>query len=128
MEFEFIDDAYSVLNDPSDDNDEDKLDDSDVWDETGHLLSSSQPYSKSSNEIQKNHPLNIMAQEMRTDLLGHPLCMALVRYKWNKFGRYAFYFNLIYYVLFVALFTEYMLSSPRPYSPTQLLKHAIEPK
>ena len=30
------------------------------------------------------------------------------RYKWNRFGRYAFYFNLIYYVAFVGVFTEYM--------------------
>ena len=33
---------------------------------------------------------------------------SLIRHKWNTFGRYAFYFNLIYYVLFVGVFTEYM--------------------
>ena len=32
----------------------------------------------------------------------------LIRHKWNTFGRYAFYFNLMYYVLFVGVFTEYM--------------------
>ena len=28
----------------------------------------------------------IMVSEQRTQLLGHPLCMALVRNKWNSLG------------------------------------------
>ena len=148
MDYEFIDDTYSVMKDitaDDDSDDEDILSFNDtevhfvckvlscltiikVWDERGRLLPNSEPYTKSSNAIKKNHPLNIMAREMRAELLGHPLCMALVRYKWNKFGRYAFYFNLIYYSIFVAVFTEYMISSPRPYSPAQLIEHAIDPK
>ena len=99
-----------------------------VWDDSGKLLPHSEPYSDSPNEIKRNHPLNIMAIEKRTELLSHPLCRALVRNKWNKFGQYVFYFNLIYYSIFVGVFTEYMQSSPRPYSPTQLIAHAIDPK
>ena len=43
------------------------------------------------------------------------------RYKWNTFGRYAFYFNLFYYIAFVAVFTEFMQKSPHPYSRDQLI-------
>merc|ERR1711923_498420 len=47
--------------------------------------------------------------------------MALVRHKWNTFGRYAFYFNLFYYVAFVAVFTEYMQTSLHPYNRDHLI-------
>ena len=55
------------------------------------------------------------------DLLGHPLCMALVRQKWNSFGRYIYYAELILYLAFVISVTVYMEISPRPYSVTELL-------
>ena len=44
-----------------------------------------------------------------------------VRHKWNTFGRYAFYFNLFYYILFVAVFTEYMQTSLHPYNRDHLI-------
>ena len=78
--------------------------------------------------VQHNHPLNLMVREKRTELLGHPLCRALVRHKWNKFGQLAFYLNLVYYSVFVVVFTEYMQTSPRPYNPDQLIAHANNPK
>ena len=34
-------------------------------------------------EIYESHPLMLMIKYKRTDLLGHPLCRALVRYKWT---------------------------------------------
>ena len=45
------------------------------------------PYTDSASDLKRNHPLMIMVNEKRTDLLGHPVCMALIRNKWNKFGR-----------------------------------------
>jgi hypothetical protein len=50
------------------------------------------------------------------------------RYKWNAFGRIAFYFNLVYYIAFVAVFTEYMQKSPKPYDREQLISVANNPK
>lgn len=54
-------------------------------------------------------------------LLGHPLCMALVRYKWNRLGRYIYFVILFFYLLFVASVTLFTLSTPAPYSPSQIL-------
>ena len=34
-------------------------------------------------EIYESHPMMLMIKYKRTDLLGHPLCRALVRYKWT---------------------------------------------
>ena len=57
----------------------------------------------------------IMVSEQRTQLLGHPLCMALVRNKWNSLGRYVYYGQLILYLLFVGLLTNFVLDTPAPY-------------
>ena len=61
----------------------------------------------------------IMVSEQRTQLLGHPLCMALVRNKWNSLGRYVYYGTLILYLLFVGLLTNFVLDTPAPYSAYQ---------
>ena len=119
MDYEFLDDTYSIFSDVDmeDENGEERK----VWNEKGGLVHNAQPYDLSSNEVMRNHPLNLMVASQRTDLLGHPLCMALVRHKWNTFGRYAFYFNLFYYVAFVAVFTEYMQTSLHPYNRDHLI-------
>ena len=62
----------------------------------------------------------IMVSEQRTQLLGHPLCMALVRNKWNSLGRYVYYGQLILYLLFVGLLTNFVLDTPAPYRVVQL--------
>ena len=36
-------------------------------------------YTASKFNLKRNHPLMIMVNERRTDLLGHPLCSALIR-------------------------------------------------
>ena len=54
------------------------------------------------------------------NLLGHPLCMALVRHKWNSFGRYVYYLTLAMYLLFVMFLTDFILNTPAPYSPKEL--------
>ena len=139
MNYEFLDDSYSALN-----GEEENIltnDDREVCNWEKYTYSKTiqiwqlperqeklQLYFNSPDEVQQNHPLNIMAKEKRAELLGHPLCRALVRHKWNNFGQYVFYFNLIYYSVFVGVFTEYMQSSPRPYNPEQLIAHAKDPK
>lgn len=58
------------------------------------------------------------------NLLGHPLCMALVRYKWNTCGRYVYYFNLLLYLLFLAFLTEFIINTPAPYIAKDILTYA----
>ena len=50
------------------------------------------------------------------NLLGHPLCMALGRHKWNSFGRYVYYFTLGMFLLFVLALTDFLVSSVAPFS------------
>eukprot|EP00095_Tigriopus_kingsejongensis_P005747 maker-scaffold28_size608977-snap-gene-2.12 protein:Tk05747 transcript:maker-scaffold28_size608977-snap-gene-2.12-mRNA-1 annotation:"transient receptor potential cation channel subfamily a member 1-like protein" len=95
----------------------------DIWDDNHKLLPEAQPYSKSSTILKMNHPLMIMVKEQRTSLLGHPLCMALVRHKWNSFGRYVYYFTLLMYLLFVVFLTDFIINTPAPYSTQELLAH-----
>ena len=90
-------------------------------------------------EIYESHPMMLMIKYKRTDLLGHPLCRALVRYKWTtvknvhyktnsnnifllQFGQFVFYFNVIYYCVFIGLFTFFMLYSTKPHDPSELSK------
>ena len=58
------------------------------------------------------------------DLLGHPLCSALIRYKWNRFGRYVYLVMLLLYLLFLLALTVYTVAAPAPYSPRQITEHA----
>ena len=56
-----------------------------------------------------NHPLMIMVNEKQKQLLKHPLCLALLRRKWKKFGRYVFYTQLYVYVAFMAFLTAFIM-------------------
>ena len=93
---------------------------SEIWDEQGKLTSEAEPYTKSKSILKANHPVMIMVSEQRTQLLGHPLCMALVRNKWNSLGRYVYYGTLILYLLFVGLLTNFVLDTPAPYREVHL--------
>ena len=39
-------------------------------------------------DMYASHPLKLMIRHQRPELLSHPLCRALVRYKWTKVRRY----------------------------------------
>lgn len=54
-------------------------------------------------------------------LLGHPLCMALVRYKWNSFGKYIYFITLFLFAIFVVFLTYFLIQSPAPYHAQQIL-------
>ena len=79
-----------------------------------------QPYTNDYEMILRNHPMIIMAENSRAELMRHPLCLALVRKKWKRYGKYTFYFvNLLPYLLYLASITLFVLTSPNPISHPQ---------
>ena len=66
-----------------------------------------------------SHPLMIMVNEQKHDLLQHPLCLALISEKWYRFRR-SYFFQLMFYWIFLLLVTSHILTSPSPISNPQL--------
>jgi transient receptor potential cation channel subfamily A protein 1 len=64
------------------------------------------------------HPLSIMVAAERTELLKHPLAVSLLMYKWETYGRYIYYSNLLIYVIFLGLLTTFALLVPHPETET----------
>ncbi|XP_067049297.1 transient receptor potential cation channel subfamily A member 1 homolog [Acropora muricata] len=62
-------------------------------------------------EKKENHPLMIMVQNKRELLLSHPLVTFLLDYKWQKFGRYIYYFKLALFCIFLLFLTGYTIYS-----------------
>ena len=121
----------------------------DFYDDRDHLLPETEPYTQSSTLRKLNHPLNIMVKEKRVvspssvkyvsqfkilvvidsnfqNLLGHPLCMALVRHKWISFGRLFYFINLFLFLVFIIFLTEFMVSSVVPYSAKQIHQECLD--
>lgn len=71
-------------------------------------------YSYYGKVVKENHPLMIMVRSRRQKLLSHPLCISLLHLKWVSFGRYVYYTNLLFYLLFLAFLTGYILTTPAP--------------
>ena len=65
------------------------------------------PYNSDNNVTSENHPLMLMTKQKQKSLLKHPLSLALLRDKWNRY-KYLFYFYLVYYCVFLALTTAYV--------------------
>ena len=55
------------------------------------------------------------------DLLSHPVSMALIRHKWNTFGRQAYAATFLNYLLYILFLTIYVIETPAPYSSAQIL-------
>nr|CAB3267276.1 transient receptor potential cation channel subfamily A member 1 homolog [Phallusia mammillata] len=108
FDYEFLDDEFSSWSrgDGS----------AKVYDDFGYVVKDAVPYSDDVNLLKKNHPLNIMVEEKRYNLLLHPLVVSLLDYKWRKFVRPVYIFNLSLYVMFMGFFNVYMLMMPPPYS------------
>ena len=100
----------------------------DFYDDRDHLLAETEPYTPSSTLRKLNHPLNIMVKEKRVNLLGHPLCMALVRHKWISFARRVYFLNLFLFLVFIIFVTEFMISSVVPYSANRIAKECERQK
>ncbi|XP_015759142.1 PREDICTED: transient receptor potential cation channel subfamily A member 1 homolog isoform X2 [Acropora digitifera] len=62
-------------------------------------------------EREENHPLMIMVENKRQQLLSHPLVTFLLHYKWQKFGRRIYYFKLALFCVFLFFLTEYTIYS-----------------
>ncbi|KAI6650877.1 Transient receptor potential cation channel [Oopsacas minuta] len=58
------------------------------------------------------HPLSIMVDHARLDLLKHPLIRTMIRQKWKTHARYLYYGNLLIYVIFVLLLTLFTYIVP----------------
>ena len=66
-----------------------------------------------------NHPMMIMVDERKLELLQHSLCLSIIQRKWNLNGRRSYYFQLAYYLLFLTAITSYVLTSPSKPSPSK---------
>ncbi len=56
-----------------------------------------------------NHPLMLIARSGQENLLKHETVRMLLHLKWRVIPRCAFYFNLVVYVFFLALFSMYSM-------------------
>ncbi|XP_041463333.1 transient receptor potential cation channel subfamily A member 1 homolog isoform X1 [Lytechinus variegatus] len=83
--------------------------------DNGTLRDSATPYTTSSELIRKNHPLVIMVRSKREQLLGHPLVTSLLNHKWSSYGRFFYYSSLLFYLLFLTVFTGYLVVNPPPF-------------
>ncbi|GAB1600551.1 transient receptor potential cation channel subfamily A member 1-like isoform X3 [Argonauta hians] len=64
-------------------------------------------------QIQKENfgPLSClvtMAKLGREDLLSHPVCENFLKMKWNGYGRWIYIFNLLFYIIFLGLLTNFV--------------------
>ena len=73
-----------------------------------------EPYSKDFQLRMRVHPLMVMVNNSRAQLLRHPLCLALIRQKWYRVGRTTYSFILLCYMAFLASITTFILTSPNP--------------
>ena len=60
-----------------------------------------------------NHPMVIMADEKKLDLLQHPLCIAIILKKWSTY-RWYYYSSLGFYLIFLLFLNLYAMTSPSP--------------
>ena len=53
-------------------------------------------------------PPLLQVYHKRQDLLKHPLVASFIHFKWNLFGKYVYYPNIIVYTLLMLMLTIYM--------------------
>uniref|UniRef100_T1ILR7 Ion transport domain-containing protein n=1 Tax=Strigamia maritima TaxID=126957 RepID=T1ILR7_STRMM len=117
--YEFLDDMYASYRENSFDYREPICvpctpKEKDIYDDDNNVTKEATLYSDDAIILKKNHPLMIMVRSRRRKLLSHPLCMSLVHLKWIHFGRYLYYFHLLYYILFVTFITGYIIHTKNP--------------
>ena len=61
-----------------------------------------------------NHPLIIMANGKKADLLQHPVCLVITERKWDMYGLKAYSLLIGVYVVFLAAFNAFILTSASP--------------
>lgn len=50
--------------------------------------------------------------------------MALIRYKWNRYGRKVYLTMLFINMVFLAFLSTYSINAPAPYSASQIIEHS----
>ncbi|XP_048765661.1 transient receptor potential cation channel subfamily A member 1 homolog isoform X2 [Ostrea edulis] len=116
--YEFLDDTYSNWTEGGT---SDGSGSGSVYNEDFSLNVLARPYTSDSSEMKSNHPLMIMVNSKREDLLAHPLVNALLRHKWNSFGRTFYYMNFLIYAVFLVFLTGYIVSTDPPFEVYQAL-------
>ena len=61
-------------------------------------------YSYTPNQVENN----------RSELLQHPLVTSLLTHKWNQFGAWMFFINLLFYLVYIIFLTAFALTVPNP--------------
>ena len=61
-----------------------------------------------------NHPLIIMANGKKVDLLQHPVCSVITNRKWDTFGFKSYLLLIGVYVIFLTALNLFILTSPSP--------------
>ncbi|KAI3381682.1 hypothetical protein SNEBB_004577 [Seison nebaliae] len=100
---ELIDDTFSVGKESGDV----------YWRNKTHPTA--EPYSSDRKLLRENHPLNLMVNYRRTELLRHPSILDLLDHKWQHSARYVYYGEVMFYLIFAAFLTLYVVSTPAPY-------------
>ncbi|XP_064629244.1 transient receptor potential cation channel subfamily A member 1 homolog [Lineus longissimus] len=76
--------------------------------------------------VRKGDCLRQMIRHNRVELLSHPLVRVLLLLKWRRFGRAAFFMNLLSYVVFLFFVNGYVLSTafmaPHQYKDLHILQ------
>ncbi|XP_033635280.1 transient receptor potential cation channel subfamily A member 1 homolog isoform X2 [Asterias rubens] len=117
FDYELLDDMFSKWDDNSSDNTSEKSGGSDdsPFHDNGNLISSATPYTTDAEILRKNHPLTIMVNSRRDELLGHPLVTSLLQHKWDSYGRFFYYISLMFYILYLIFLTGYVTTNPPPF-------------
>ncbi|XP_071138004.1 transient receptor potential cation channel subfamily A member 1 homolog isoform X4 [Mytilus edulis] len=111
--YEFLDDTYANWAEPG--TSEIGSGSGSVYGDDFKLSKKARAYTTDSGEMKKNHPLMIMVTSKREDLLAHPLVTALLKHKWNSFGRVFYYINFFIYSVFLTFLTGYIVETKPPF-------------
>ena len=85
-----------------------------------HNLWDDLPYSTDVNILKNNHPLKIIVDLHRKELLEHPLLRALLHKKW-KIASIVYFTFMAFYLCFVSLLSVYMVKAVPPYHLSPLV-------
>ncbi|CAL1283118.1 unnamed protein product [Larinioides sclopetarius] len=124
FKYEFLDDMFACYkpylyddneqSDTSSQSGESILTGSNIYDDCGFVKKNVKPYVQDKEILKYNHPLMLMVSYGREDLLSHPLCESLLKRKWQYYGRYVYYSNLLVFILFLIFLTGYVVTAVPP--------------
>ena len=72
-------------------------------------------YCANSTTLKNNHPMMLIAKFRQEALMAHPLTRSLLRRKWNIASVFYVTF-LLFYALFLGLFSGYMITATPPFA------------